>query len=198
MRCNMQWHSLYIQLFCFNTIPSTDDDRWDPWWQLRLFFAFFFTNGRNNNKKKSSPFTVFSTLYFYSSKRTVFSLKRQQETLSSFCFAVVVLRFDIGLVFYPRSSLRSTCGGQWMDRTRRTPAWRSTSVGRWRGRPRWIRRSIRSTSSRGEQWSWSSWCWEPRRWFLSAYGQQYLGTWWYHLWGEETKNQNKSKYNLLH
>lgn len=26
--------------------------------------------------------------------------------------------------------LRSTCGGQWRDRSRRTPAWRSTSAGR--------------------------------------------------------------------
>ena len=31
---------------------------------------------------------------------------------------------------FRQKMLRSTCGAQWMDQTRRTPAWRSTSAGR--------------------------------------------------------------------
>ncbi|KAH9259543.1 hypothetical protein BASA81_001964 [Batrachochytrium salamandrivorans] len=39
------------------------------------------------------------------------------------------------------NSLRSTCGERCWGRTRRTPAWRSTSAGRWRARRGWSRRS---------------------------------------------------------
>lgn len=100
MRCNMQWHSLYIQLFCFNTIPSPDDDRWDPWWSTQIVFCFFFfTNGRNNNKKSPRHLQFFQLFIFTAVKGQCSLLKRQQETLSSFCFAVVGLRFDIGLVY---------------------------------------------------------------------------------------------------
>ena len=33
-----------------------------------------------------------------------------------------------------RFPIRSTCGGRWKDRIRRTRSWRSTSAGRWRAR----------------------------------------------------------------
>jgi hypothetical protein len=46
---------------------------------------------------------------------------------------------------------RSTCDEQWRDRIRHTPASSTTSSGRWRGRPRWIHRSRRNTSSREER-----------------------------------------------
>ena len=48
-------------------------------------------------------------------------------------------------------TLKSTCGERWRVRTHHTLAWRSTSAGRWTGKPGWILRSIRSTSSQGEQ-----------------------------------------------
>merc|ERR1719233_1395020 len=46
---------------------------------------------------------------------------------------------------------RNTFCAQWKDRTRHTPAWKSTSAGRWTGRRGWSHRSIQSTSSLGEQ-----------------------------------------------
>ena len=42
---------------------------------------------------------------------------------------------------------RNTCDEQWMDHTHRTPAWRSTSAGRWREKQGWILQSRLSTSS---------------------------------------------------
>merc|ERR1711933_392219 len=48
---------------------------------------------------------------------------------------------------YDMLEVRSTSCGQCQGQTRRTPAWRSTSAGRWRGKPGWILRSRRSTSS---------------------------------------------------
>merc|ERR1711970_967653 len=47
--------------------------------------------------------------------------------------------------------LRSICGERFRGRSRRTPAWRSASPGRWRGKPRWSLRSRRSISSREER-----------------------------------------------
>lgn len=44
--------------------------------------------------------------------------------------------------------LRSTCGGRWRGRTRRTRPWRSTCSGRWRARRGWSRRSRPSTCAR--------------------------------------------------
>lgn len=37
---------------------------------------------------------------------------------------------DTTIQFLHASTLRSTCGGRSRDRSRRTPAWRSTSAGR--------------------------------------------------------------------
>lgn len=51
------------------------------------------------------------------------------------------------------SSLRSTCGGRLRDQTRRTPPWRSTSAGRWRGKQGWNHRSRQSTCAREERQS---------------------------------------------
>lgn len=65
-----------------------------------------------------------------------------------------------------------------------TPAWRSTSVGRWRGRQGWSHRSIRSTSFQGERWSWSWLLMVQELWFPSAFCQQYRGTWWCHQIGQ--------------
>jgi len=48
-------------------------------------------------------------------------------------------------------ALRSTFCGQFLGRTRRTLAWRSTSVGRWTRKPRWILRSRRSIYALGER-----------------------------------------------
>lgn len=107
-----------------------------------------------------------------------------------------------------RNSLfRSICGGRWRGQTHRTPACWSTSAGKWTERPRWSHRSKQNISSQEEQWSarreerkgftkrtseqltashkescspWFSWCLGPRRLFLSAYGRQYQGTWWFH------------------
>ena len=70
--------------------------------------------------------------------------------------------------------LRSTSCVRWMVQIRRIPAWRSTSVGRWTMKPGWNHRSIRSTFSLVEQWSWSSWCLGPKLWFPSAFCRQYL------------------------
>jgi len=42
-------------------------------------------------------------------------------------------------------AFRSTCGGRFGVPTRRTPAWRSTSAGRWTATPEWIHRSTLST-----------------------------------------------------
>lgn len=70
--------------------------------------------------------------------------------------------------------LRSICGGRCLGRIRRILAWRSTSVGRWRGKPRWNHRSIRSISFLVEQWSWFWWLMERGRWFPFAYDRQYL------------------------
>ena len=52
---------------------------------------------------------------------------------------------------------KSICGGRCLDQTRRILVWKSTSAGRWTARRGLSRRSIRSTSSRVGQWSWSSW-----------------------------------------
>lgn len=68
--------------------------------QVVFSFLLFFTNGRNNNKKKGPRHLQFFQLFIFTAVKGQCSLfKRQQETLSSFCFAVVGLRFDIGLVY---------------------------------------------------------------------------------------------------
>ena len=40
--------------------------------------------------------------------------------------------------------LRSISCGRWRDQTRRILVWRSTSAGKWTGKPRWNRRSRRN------------------------------------------------------
>ena len=50
-------------------------------------------------------------------------------------------------------ALRSTSYGRWRGRPRRTPACWSTSAGRWTGRPGWSLRSRPSIFSPGERWS---------------------------------------------
>ena len=72
---------------------------------------------------------------------------------------------------------RSTFGGQWKVRTRRTPVCWSTSAGTWTARPGSIHRSRRSTSSPVERWSWSSSWPVPGMWSPSACGRQCPGTW---------------------
>ena len=75
---------------------------------------------------------------------------------------------------------RSTCGGQCWVQTHHIQPWWSTCYRMWSEMSGWSHRSIQSISSLVEQWSWSWWLMEPGQWSPSAYGQQYLGTWWCH------------------
>ena len=98
-------------------------------------------------------------------------------------FDCLIVASHLVVSWYWNRALRSTSCGRWMGRTRRIPALRSTSVGRWRGKPRWSHRSIRSIYALVGRWSWSSLCWEPRRWSPSAFCRRYRGTCWYHRRG---------------
>ena len=76
----------------------------------------------------------------------------------------------------PFGELRSTSCGQWMDLTRRTHPWKSTSVGRYWGMQGWTLQSRHCTFSPVEPQPWSSCCLEQERWSPGSYGLQYQGT----------------------
>merc|ERR1719209_819518 len=63
----------------------------------------------------------------------------------SFYLLIVVMKvlntINNNLVSFNKNKLRSTCDEQWMGRTHHTPAWRSTSAGRWRGKRGWSKSS---------------------------------------------------------
>ena len=103
-----------------------------------------------------------------------------------------------------RFLFRSICGGRCLDQTRHILVWKSTSPRMLRATRGLSHRSIRSTSSRVEQWSWSSWlgareCWSPfascrrspgtwwslqtaRCWRTGPYGYQHRTSWWSCTW----------------
>jgi len=141
-----------------------------------LFFNFYFNGGwkrwREALKPQTLKFTHFSEQIRHPNKKGKNKRGVKNINLPSFLYKMrneegrEMIGKHLSLTKYQKTHLstnqkrdgfpkikllRSTFYGQWKVQTHHTQPWRSTSAGRWRGKPRWILQSRQSISSREEQ-----------------------------------------------
>ena len=119
-------------------------------WKLFLIINKLFKDVSFFFKLFSLVFLLFRTkifIYEWMIRRSWIKIKLLRIAKVVWCCCLIVLS----------SRFRSTCGAQFLGQIRRILPLRSTSVGRLRGKPRWILRSRRSIYALVGQWSWSWW-----------------------------------------